>query len=193
MSKKLRIDLNVALSAAIILLLVPVKWSVSWLIAAAIHELFHCIGVWLCGGRILSVHVSASGAKITTDLSGPGQEIFCLLIGPVGGGLLLLLSVRFPRVALCALLQSAYNLLPLPDLDGGQAVKGIADLLFAPCIAQKICAVLQKLTVWVVILLCVFCCVILRLGILPIVFAVFFLVRYRKIKIPCKECRQAVQ
>ena len=54
-----------------------------------------------------------------------GREVVCILAGPLGGLSLLLLCRRFPRVAICGMLQSVYNVLPIYPLDGGRALRGI--------------------------------------------------------------------
>lgn len=192
-TKKIQLDTNLILPAALMLLTIPAQWYAAWVIAAVVHELYHCIGVWLCGSRIHSIHICATGAKITTDLSNTAHEIFCLLAGPIGALSLLFLSKCFPSVAVCALMQSVYNLLPLPELDGGQVVKRIFDLFVSPHISDKICMVVQAFTVAFVVSLCLLGWIVFRLGIILLVLAGIFLLRHGKIKIPCKDRWQAVQ
>lgn len=191
--KKLILDPNLLLSSAVMLLAVPFRWYAAWILASLTHEVFHCIGILLCGSRICSIRICATGAKITTDLSNTAHEIFCLLAGPVGALTLLSLSASFPQVALCALVQSAYNLLPLPELDGGRVMKRTLDLFLAPNVADAICSSTRKVTVLAITALCLLGSLVWRLGIIPLILAGIFLQRHGKLKIPCKPRFQAVQ
>lgn len=193
MFRKISVSPNLILLLAVMFLTVPMEWCAAWVLAAVVHELCHCAGVILCGGRIMSVHVCPSGARICADIRKTAQEVFCLLAGSVGALSLLAFSSCFPRLALCAVVQSAYNLLPLPDLDGGQVLRRISDCLFAPPFADMLCSAFQKLTVLSVVLFCINGSLTLRLGVLPMALGGIFLLRHGKIKIPCKERCQAVQ
>ena len=113
------------LSIAAGLLLVPIPWVCSWVIAAAVHELFHILAVYLSGEKVLAVKFDFGGAVIRSTVN-PGLRSFvCFLAGPIGGLLLLFLIHKFPRIALCGLIQSAYNFLPIQPLDGGNALKSL--------------------------------------------------------------------
>ena len=193
MFRKITVSPNLILLLAVMFLTVPMEWCATWVLAAVVHELCHCAGVILCGGRIMSVHVCPSGTRICADIRKSEQEVFCLLAGPVGALSLLAFSSCFPRLALCAVVQSAYNLLPLPDLDGGQVFRIVSDCLLTPPFAETLCSAFQNLTVLSVVLFCITASLTLRLGVLPIFLAGIFLLRHGKIKIPCKERCQAVQ
>ena len=192
---KLRISIEpqAMIGVVILMLTIPIHWLSAWLIAAAVHELFHCVGVYLCGGRIYNIRIGLYGAKIETSSLSRGKEILCLLLGPLGSLSLLTLSSHYPRLSVCAALQSAYNLLPLPNLDGGQALHRILQILFPAPYSQKICKIIQYVTMTAIIMLCIYCSVQWKLGILPILLAVIFLMRYGQIKIPCKHGNYRVQ
>lgn len=182
-----------ALTAAVILLTVPIKWVIGWFLAAAIHEIFHCIGVWICGNRILSVQIGVGGAKLQTDLSDPVKEILCLLAGPAGALLLIFFSASFPQLAVCALFQSVYNLLPLSGLDGGQVLSRIVSLAFQPNNAKRISAAMQYATLVCITLTCLYGSILLNLGVFPMLMAGILFLRHGKIKIPCKRGHHRVQ
>lgn len=60
----------------------------------------------------------------TGDMS-PAEAVICALSGPLGGLLLTLTIGYLPRLALCALVQSIFNLLPFYPLDGGRALRAM--------------------------------------------------------------------
>lgn len=117
----------ILLAAAV--LLFPLNWLLAGLLAAAAHELCHLLAVKAMGGRVLRLRVTLGGLLMDTSPMGAGRELVCLLAGPVGALALLVLCRRFPRLAICAMLQSAYNLLPIYPLDGGRALRILFSLL----------------------------------------------------------------
>ena len=128
---------------ALLLLAIPLQWLLAWLIAAAVHELFHCIALLLCGNCIHSFQIGFCGAKIESSPLTPLQHIVCALAGPAGGLLLLIISKYCPTVTLCALVQSTVNLLPVIPLDGGQALYGFICMFVTPNTANRICSVVS--------------------------------------------------
>lgn len=112
------------------LLAVPLKWLLAWLLAAAVHEISHILAIRVLGGRVLAFRVHIAGAAIEISPMSPGRELLSALAGPAGGLLLLPLGRWLPMSAACALLQSAWNLLPVYPLDGGRALGCLLSLIF---------------------------------------------------------------
>lgn len=175
-----------AILCAILTLVIPLPWLLAWIIAAITHEICHCIAVWVCGGRIEQICVSLHGAEIHTCLKNKWQTIFCILSGPAGGLFLLLFSDSFPRIAVCALFQSIYNLIPLYPLDGGRALESFLKIVLPDIAAGNIFHKLEMLTILSIIFGGVVLSIYWKLGWLPVLFILYLLIQTKKIKIPCK-------
>lgn len=143
--RTIQIESAAYLLAALLLLTLPLNWFLAALTAAVIHELFHFLGILLAGGRIMGIQIGAGGARITVAGLTTAQELFCALSGPVGGLLLLFLCRWFPRIALCGLVQSAFNLLPVFPLDGGRAVQCAVSLFLPEGKRDALCRFIERL------------------------------------------------
>lgn len=174
---------------SIALLIIPLPWLAAWVVAAAIHECCHYLALRLLKVEVISVVIGAGGATINTGPIPWKKEVFCALAGPVGGLLLCLGAVRFPRLAVCAMAQSAFNLLPVYPLDGGRVVRCIVLRLFGDSAARTVCFIIGVLCFVFVIAFSVYW----ELGIAPILLVFLFAIRYIPIKIPCKHGKQIVQ
>ena len=124
-------------------LVLPLKWVAAILMAGAFHELCHIAAVRLCGGEVLSLQLGCHGAKMVTSPLTGWEEPLCALAGPLGALVLLPLARFFPRLALCAGLQSFYNLLPVYPLDGGRALRCASWHYLPPATAQRFCRLVE--------------------------------------------------
>lgn len=113
--------LPVILAAA--LLLLPWGWVGAFLAAAAVHELGHILAVRVLGGKIVEMTLGLHGAQICTAPMDPKFQLPAILAGPIFGLLPALLWEKCPRLAFCATLLSAWNMLPIYPLDGGRALR----------------------------------------------------------------------
>lgn len=171
---------------AVMLLTIPLPWVAAWVITAAAHELCHCLSLYLCGRRIERICIGAMGAKIQTQLLSDWETLFCAMAGPASGGFFILFAKYFPKLAVCALIQMAFNLLPVFPLDGGRALRSLANLLFPENFAAKLCTAMEVAVVVCLMLTAVLICTVWNLGITPILFVLLFLVCTKKIKFSCK-------
>ena len=105
------------------LLLLSWAWVGAFLAAAAVHELGHILAVRIFGGKIVEISFGLHGAQIRTAPMDPKFQLPAILAGPIFGLLPALLWENCPRLALCATLLSAWNLLPIYPLDGGRALR----------------------------------------------------------------------
>lgn len=117
------------ISLAVMVLLIPFEWLLSIILAAAVHELGHILAIRALKMPIHKVAFSAGGVHLHTLQAEPARELICALAGPGLGLMLLLFRGLFPRLALCALVQGAFNLLPIYPFDGGRALRCVCFLL----------------------------------------------------------------
>lgn len=178
---------------AISLCLLPLKWVGSWFLAMMVHEIFHCVAVIGCGSDLRKVKLTFWGAEIVADIGSAGREVICSLAGPIGGLFLLMFRKLIPIAALCALVHSVYNLLPLAGLDGGRALYSLLHMCVQEESAEKVCDIIDRI-VRILLLIAALCAAWHMRWYALAVFAVIFLFGRRRItKFTCKRKRLQVQ
>ena len=106
----------------------------STLAACTLHELGHLAAALALGIPVKGFALTATGPRLTLLRRCPlWQEVTVLLAGPAVNLLLSPLLCRSPALRLTGamgLLLGCFNLLPLPVLDGGQALQLLLESLF---------------------------------------------------------------
>ena len=175
---KIIIHPSIYLYLAVLLLVLPVKWLIAWLIAVSFHEFCNLITIKLCGGTSYKLYVGFGGAIISCSDLTSKRFILALLAGPVGGILLLILGRLFPRIARCSWALSAYNLLPLLPLDGGQALH----LLIK---SSRLYYTIERIVLILLMIFSIHLSVNLHFGPLPVAAVAMLWIKNRNS--PCKE------
>ena len=179
--------------AAACLLLIPLSWIASWVIAVAVHELGHYIALRLCGIEVYKLRPTHCGLKMDTAPMTNLQEFICSIAGPISGLALLLLVKVCPRTAICAGIHAVYNLLPIYPLDGGRCMRCFLQFVYnkgtAICVERWIC----RGCVGVLSILAFVGALRWKLGVLPVIIALGMIFKSGMIKTPCKENKQIVQ
>lgn len=190
--KQIHFELSFLFWSAVCVLIIPLEWLFSWIIAVTIHELSHYLILKLCRVQIYAISITSSGAIIETEPMPVYKEIISALAGPLGGLCVLSLARYFPVVAICAFFQSIFNLLPIYPLDGGRALH----CCFLKMLGEERGSVsfirFQKYFTFFIVLLSIIASCITKLPILTAL-VVTLLLKHKQLKFPCKEEKQIVQ
>ena len=123
------VDTNVLIYTAFLIMVVPFRLFMAWLLAILIHEFGHYIALRVFGITIYSIEIKLLSVLMRTEPIEGWKEAICAAAGPMAGLCLLLFARFLPCTAIFAFLHSIYNLLPFFPLDGGRIVKGIKNEL----------------------------------------------------------------
>lgn len=184
---------EVLIFGALLFFFIPIQWILSWIISVVIHEIGHLVAIRLCKNSIYCIQVNIRGIYILTDSQAPVYEIICSLAGPLLGIIPVIFSKWIPRIAICAYIQTIYNLLPIYPQDGGRIIKSILILIFKKQKGIKVFTVLE-------IIFKVFIGVLLFYGamwnifgsLLPMAFTAYIIKRMI-LKYSCKQHHERVQ
>lgn len=101
-----------------------------FLLAAAVHECGHLFVIRLSGGTVHALCLTACGAVLRCSLPpSPFSRAAICLAGPAASFALTALAnpLGAYRLAGASALLGLFNLLPIPPLDGGMALRHLAD------------------------------------------------------------------
>jgi len=168
---------------ALCLLILPLRWATGAFLAVLVHEEAHLASVYLLGGQVFSINLRCHGAIMEASSMPPGKEALCALAGPAGSFLLVLLAEYFPEAAVCALVQGAYNLLPVYPLDGGRILRSLFPNAIYRALEAFFLVLLVGFSLWLSIYHAKLGILLLLIGSIPVI----------RGKIACKESKLAVQ
>lgn len=174
---KCYLDPWAAVAGAFLVMVMPLKWLTACVTAAAFHEACHLLVAKLTGGEVEELTIGLSGARISTRFPDARGELLTALAGPVGSFSLVVLLHVAPRIALCAGVQGLYNLLPLYPQDGGRVLACLVEMV-APNHAESVCRFVEGITLIGLILLALWTAVYLRMGLWPLVIALWWSIRW---------------
>ena len=191
--RNIRIEAAACLWWAFLLLVLPLRWLVAALCAGGFHEFCHYLAVRAVGGGVEGLVLRPAGAVMRTTPLSPRQELLCALAGPVGGLALLLFARWIPLTALCALVQSAFNLLPVFPLDGGRALECAVRIFLPRKKPDRICGWAGGICVFLAMVLCCLAAWRFSLGLGALLPPVILARRLIQGKRPCKTAGLALQ
>ncbi len=181
MGSKSKVSAGFCLLLTAMLMVLPLSWLVAMLIAACVHELGHYVAIWaLTGKHSELVALQALGARmILPEISG-WKELVCAIAGPIAGLCLLPLARIMPRVAVCAVLQSSYNLIPIYPRDGGRALRALLQQMISPRRALQVCFWVELICVAIAILSAIYLAFYMHVGVIVFVIVVLDLISTKK-------------
>lgn len=121
----LRIEASGLIVAAIGLLVLPLNWLFSLILAALIHELGHYVCAQMLEVPVFSITVSAGGCRMDTGVMTRKQELLCASAGPLASLMLTCFLRSLPILGFCGLVQGLFNLLPVYPMDGGRILRSL--------------------------------------------------------------------
>ena len=194
MGQGIRIELKAGtfLAVAVGVLILPLWFFLSFILAASFHEICHYLALKIAGVRVYRIEVGPFGASMETEGMCPGWELICVLAGPVGS-LMLVPFIRWvPGIALCGLIQGIFNLLPIYPMDGGRILRCFLEILKIPR-REKICLIVEGITISGILVLGFVGNRNWNLGWGGVAIGVILLLRVIRRNISCKERQFGVQ
>ena len=192
-NKNVVVPPSVYIGLCVGLFLFPIGWLFAWFIAATIHELGHLIALRIFHIPITGMKISLNGAYIETGYIPPNQEWLCALAGPILGLSCLLLASLFPLVAIFGFVQSVYNLIPLPNYDGGRALLILLEMCFPTFVATKVYKTIIYIFDLILVVLGFYLWICVDLGAMCMLICLLPIIKSYKIKTPCKQPKLIVQ
>ena len=193
LNKRISIRPSICIGLCISLFLLPVSWVFAWLAAVVIHEAGHLLTMRIMNIPIRSISIDLKGAIIEAGYFSPAEEFICALAGPAAGLGCLLVADHFPLLAVCGFVQSAYNLLPFPDYDGGRVLMLTLSRFLTRNKAEAVYRLIILTASVLLLLFGLFTWFILHLGPMFLFVCIIPVVKSSAIKIPCKQSKQIVQ
>ena len=129
MEQRIRWRPGAVLFLCLLFYLWPMSVALAFLTAAGFHEFGHLAAAALLGGKVRYAELKAGGVVLAVSELTAGRELLCALAGPLFGLLLLPFGRIWPHIAMFALAQSMFNLLPIYPLDGGRCLFCLLRLL----------------------------------------------------------------
>ena len=180
------------LAVAVAVLMLPLWFVVSLIIAATFHEFCHYFALIVADVKVFRITIGPIGASMETESMDPGRELLCAMAGPLGSLVLVPFYRWVPGIAFCGLIQGFFNLIPIYPMDGGRVLKCLLELLRIPQ-RDEICNTVEWMTVFWILILGFWGKWHWDLGWGGAIVGVILFLRLIRRKIPCKERRFRVQ
>lgn len=171
------VDAMLLVMMAFFILLLPLQWILAVILAAGFHELCHYLAIKSCGGEVHGINFGISGISMRVSGLTEWKEMICSLAGPAGGAVLLIFARWIPRIAICASIQSLFNLLPVYPLDGGRALRCVLIRYIRGEQAERISDLIGSVVVIGICVVGIVGSILFRVGVFPILVSSFVALR----------------
>lgn len=194
MGQESRIELKIEgyFAIALALLILPLWFFLSLVIAGAFHEICHYLALKRAGISIYRVTIGPFGASMETETMDPGRELYCAVAGPLGSLMLVPFFRWMPGIAFCGLIQGLFNLLPIYPMDGGRILRCLFEILKIP-LRGKIFDIVELGTAGMILCVGFWMQVSWNAGWSGVLIGAILLLRIIRRKTPCKESPLGVQ
>ena len=176
-SRFLRVNPFMFVTAACCCIVFPISWITAWLVSVVVHEVAHYLCIRACDGQVSFIRLGVTGMRMHANLDSPKKEVLCAAAGPVGSFALLLLRRWFPLVAIFGFIHGAYNLMPVYPADGGRI---LVFMLSDKPYGKKLQKYIEASTLFVVTVVGLIISLSFRLGMIPIIVIIYWIVRLLK-------------
>lgn len=151
---KTRVETNASFLAlmAVAMVLIPLKWLIAWVVAAAFHELCHLTAMRCFKCNIHSIKIAPGGAIIDGSPLQNLSGLICEAAGPIGSLALLLVARWLPAVAVCGFVQGVFNFLPFHPLDGYKLLNRFLSIWLPAQWSSYISLILRILAAFVLVI-----------------------------------------
>lgn len=190
---EITIEPSFCVGICLLILLLPLDWVFAWFVASVFHELCHILLISLLKYRIYSIKASISGIIMRTENMKHVHEMIVALAGPIGSMCLLFFARFIPTIALCAMFQSSYNLVPVYPFDGGRALRCFLLSVFPYRNGEKVFTTIENIFLILLSFITVYFIMRFNVGLFPVLMLLSVLIKKRILKIPCKAKKQGVQ
>ena len=175
------------------LLVLPIHWVIAWFTAVLIHEAGHLLALKLLHVSIQRITLGLNGARIETGYISSQSEIISALAGPAAGLCCLLVSRIVPLLAMFGFFQSIYNLLPIPEFDGGRVLRAVLYRILPQHKADYINQLILIILSVSLVIAGVYFWYVYNLGPVVLMICIFPIIKSGLIKIPCKGSKHIVE
>lgn len=178
-----RIEISPAAVAAgcVLFYLDPCGAFCPFVLAAALHEASHLLALGACGAGARRFRLGGMGAVLSHAPLPCAREVLCALAGPGMNAVCAFAFARsLPRFAAVSALLAAYNLLPVEPLDGGTALRALAEHHCGPLRGREIVRTVRAATLATLALAALWCSFGLHGGVWPLILCAALLARLPK-------------
>ena len=176
---------------ALSVIVIPLKWLISCILAIAIHECAHLLLVFLFRGKVNRICFTALGARIETDSMPAYQSLLATAAGPAASMLLMLLHRRFPMLVAFGFIHGIINLLPMKNLDGGHILQNILCIFCSLPTQVRIANIVDLIVRFIIFAACFMLIWYIRWGVGMVLLLIVLIRGIRNI--PCKDAYLPVQ